>query len=98
MALFAGVDLHGTNGYYGIMDENGRRVFGKRLPNELPVILGPLEPFRADLQSVAVEATYNWYWFVDGLKEHEYDVRLANPGAMEQYDGLKDGNDKTDAF
>ena len=90
--------MHGRNGYHGIMDEDGRRVFGKRLPNELPVILGALEPFRADLQSVAVEATYNWYWFVDGLREDEYEVRLANPGAMDQYDGLKDGNDKTDAF
>lgn len=98
MALFAGIDLHGRNGYYGILDENGKRVFGKRLPNDLGVILPTLEPFREDLEGVAVESTYNWYWLVDGLQDAQYEVHLANPGAMDQYDGLKDVNDQTDAF
>jgi len=98
MALYAGIDLHSNNGYYGILDGNDRRVFKKRLPNELPVVLEALSPFREELAAVVVESTYNWYWLVDGLMEHGYDVRLANPSAIDQYDGLKDANDETDAF
>ncbi len=98
MSYFLGIDLHSNNGYYGIVDENGNRVFKKRLPNDLPAIVDTLEPFKADLETVAVESTYNWYWLVDGLMSHGYPLCLANPAAMAQYDGLKDANDETDAF
>jgi transposase len=47
---------------------------------------------------VVVESTFNWYWLVDGLNENGYRARLANPAAMEQYNGLKNTDDKTDAF
>jgi transposase len=93
------VDLHGDNGMYGIVDEEGKRVFKKRLPNALPVVLEALAPFREQLsEGVVVESTFNWYWLVDGLNEHGYRARLANPAAMEQYNGLKNTDDETDAF
>jgi len=98
MGLYAGIDLHSDNGYYGIVNEKGERVFQRRLPNDLLVVLDTLGAYRDDLKAVAVESTYNWYWLVDGLMDHGYPVRLANPGGMEQYGGLKDANDKTDAF
>jgi transposase len=97
--LHCGVDLHGDNGMYGIMDETGKRVFKKRVPNDLKEVLAALEPHRKGLSSgIAVESTYNWYWLVDGLNEAGYKARLANPAAMEQYNGLKNTDDETDAF
>lgn len=99
MGLHCAVDLHGDNGYYGIVDAAGKRLFSKRLPNELPAVLAVLEPFREQLvDGVVVESTFNWYWLVDGLNENGYRARLANPAAMQQYDGLKNTDDKTDAF
>lgn len=99
MGLHCAIDLHGDNGYYGIMNETGKRIFEKRLPNKLPVILEALEPFKKDLNDgVVVESTFNWYWLVDGLNENGYTTRLANPAAVVQYDGLKNADDKTDAF
>lgn len=99
MGLHCAIDLHGDNGYYGIMNEEGKRVYEKRLPNKLSVILEALEPFKDDLcDGVVVESTYNWYWLVDGLDKNGYFPRLANPAAVEQYDGLKNADDKTDAF
>jgi transposase len=97
--LHCGVDLHGDNGMYGIMDETGQRVFKKRVSNDLKEVLAALEPYRERLTSgIAVESTYNWYWLVDGLIEAGYRARLANPAAMEQYNGLKNTDDETDAF
>lgn len=99
MGLHCAIDLHGDNGYYGIMNEEGKRVYEKRLPNKLPVILEALEPFKEALcDGVVVESTYNWYWLVDGLDKNGYSPRLANPAAVDQYDGLKNADDKTDAF
>lgn len=99
MGLHCAIDLHGDNGYYGIMNEDGKRVYEKRLPNNLPVVLEALEPFRGNLNDgIVVESTFNWYWLVDGLNENGYTTRLANPAAVEQYDGLKNADDKTDAF
>ncbi|MFC1499036.1 transposase [Verrucomicrobiota bacterium] len=99
MGLHCAIDLHGDNGYYGIMNEAGKRIYEKRLPNKLPVILEALKPFKKDLDAgVVVESTYNWYWLVDGLEENGYMPRLANPAAVVQYDGLKNADDKTDAF
>lgn len=60
-------------------------------------MLEALAPFRDRLVAVAVESTYNWYWLVDGLMEHGYNVRLVNTAAVPQYDGIKHGNDHTDA-
>ena len=81
MKLYCGIDLHANNGVYVITDENHRKLFRERLPNNLCAVLKALEPFRRDLETVAVESTYNWYWLADGLIERGYPVELVNPCA-----------------
>ena len=98
MELYAGIDLHSSNIYLGILDGRHKRIFGKRLPNRIEKIKMALEPFKKDITDIAVEFTYNWYWLVDGLMAEGYPVHLANPAAMKQYSGLKYTDDKTDAF
>jgi transposase len=95
--LFCGVDLHSNNAMYVITDARDKQLLARRLPNQLPIILETLKPFRPRLKVVAVESTYNWYWLVDGLMDHGYPVVLANPSEMEQYDGIKEADDLTDA-
>lgn len=95
--LFCGVDLHSNNAMYVITDPQDKLLFRRRLPNRLPVVLESLEPFRQQLKVVAVESTYNWYWLVDGLQDHDYPVVLANPAQMDQYNGIKEADDLTDA-
>jgi transposase len=80
------------------MDQDHKRLFGRRLPNSLEKILMVLEPFKSDLKGVVVESTYNWYWLVDGLQEHGHRVHLANPSAIKQYEGIKHTDDKWDSF
>ena len=69
----------------------------KRLPNELPMVLESLEPFRPRRKVVAGESTYNWYGLVDGLLEKKYPVVRAHPSEMEPYHGIKEADDRTDA-
>jgi transposase len=96
--LYAGSDLHGNSNFLGIIDAQGKRVFKKKLPNELALIRQTLGPFRGELVGIAVESTYNWYWLVDGLMEEGYRVHLANPSAIQQYSGMKHLDDRHDAF
>jgi len=49
MGLHCAVDLHGNNGFYGIVDETGKRVFKKRLPNSLPEVVSALAAYRDEL-------------------------------------------------
>jgi len=99
MALYAGIDLHSRNTYLGIMNSNLRRVFKKRVANDLELILKTLDPFRHDLIRIVVESTYNCYWLVDGLMDAGYGcLHLANPSAIKQYEGLKYKDDVHDAF
>ena len=99
MSLYAGMDLHSSNTYLGIMDDKFKRVFKKRLKNDLSLILSTLEPYREDLNGIVVESTYNWYWLVDGLMDAGHGkIHLANPCAVKQYEGLKYADDQHDAF
>jgi transposase len=98
MQTYAGIDLHSSNIYLGISDENDKRLFAKRLPNQLDMIVDALNPYKDNLQTVAVESTYNWYWLVDGLQQEGFPVVLANPSAFKQYEGIKHTDDKWDSF
>ena len=99
MELYSGLDLHSRNTYIGILDTDFKRVFKKRVSNNLDLILETLEPFRDQLKGLVVESTFNWYWLVDGLMDAGFEhVHLANPSAIKQYEGLKHSDDQHDAF
>ncbi len=98
MSHYCGIDLHSNNHVVVVIDEEDKRVFEKRISNDLTLTLMALSPYRESLQSIAVESTFNWYWLVDGLQEYGYDLRLVNTAAVKQYDGLKYSDDHHDAF
>lgn len=96
--LNAGFDLHSNNVVIGVMNQDGKRVAHQKLGCELNEVTEFLKPFKAQLQSMAVESTFNWYWLVDGLRAKGYSIDLANPAKIQQYSGLKHVEDKDDAF
>ena len=69
----------------------------KRLPNNLDGIISALRSCAGQIQGVAVESTFNWYWLVDGLQEAGYVVHLENTAAVKQYDGPGYSGDAADA-
>ena len=97
MALYGGIDLHANNSVVVLLNDQDQVIYQQRLPNHLPTILAPLSLHHGEVKGVVVESTYNWYWLVDGLMEAGYRVHLANPAAMQQYNGLKYTDDHSDA-
>jgi transposase len=98
MGLYTGFDLHSSNSYLEIIDEDGKRIWKKKLRNDPTLILATLRPFKEDIAGIVAESTYNWYWLVDLLMEEGYEVHLANPSRIQQYSGLKHGDDEDYAF
>jgi transposase len=98
MKTYAGIDLHSSNNYIGIIDVKDKRLYSKRHDNRIDDVLKVLRKFKSSLQGVVVESTYNWYWLVDGLMDQGYTVHLANPNAIQTYNGLKHTDDKWDSF
>jgi len=97
MKYYAGIDLHTRNSVVCVIDEKERKLVTETAPNDLPVILSLLEkvPRRP---AVAVEATLNWYWLVDGLQEAGYKVKLAHTMGLYMITGAKVKTDRRDAF
>lgn len=95
--LYAGADLHGNNVFLSLCDKEGSTVFRKRVKANLAAVNAALDPFWKRIVALGVESTFNWYWFVDGLRADGRNVKLGNPAKMEQYKGIKITNDLTDA-
>jgi hypothetical protein len=53
MGLYCGIDLHSNNHVLTVIDEADRRVYERRLPNDLAITKAALEPYRAELVAVA---------------------------------------------
>ncbi|MBI3398129.1 MAG: hypothetical protein HY026_02705 [Deltaproteobacteria bacterium] len=77
MKLYAATDLHSSNNYLAIIDENGERRFKQKLPNNPALILEALMPYKKEIAGIVVESTYNWYWLVDMLMAEGYKVHLT---------------------
>ena len=97
MKLYGGIDLHSNNCVINLMDENGIVIFKKRVTNSLDAILLIFQAYQEAIVGLVVESTYNGYWLVDGLMEAGFKVHLANTAAIQQYSGLKHGDDDSDA-
>ena len=97
MKLYGAIDLHSSNNVTVVIDQQDRVVYQKRLPNDLVLILKELSVYQSEIEGIVVESTYNWYWLVDGLMEQGYRVHLANTAAIQQYEGLKYTDDRSDA-
>lgn len=97
MDLYGAIDLHSNNCYLVLLNAEDQIEFERKLPNDLESILANLRIFKERVVGIAVESTYNWYWLVDGLREHGYQVHLVATSAVKQYEGLKHADDRSDA-
>ena len=96
MLFYCGIDLHARESVLCIIDAQDTIHFRDKVPNQLSHILEILHSFTPK-PKVALEATLNWYWLVDGLMDQGFSLHLANPAAMKQYEGLKYTDDNSDA-
>jgi transposase len=95
--MYCGIDLHARNNYHALLNQERKLITQGRYDNDLGVVIAALEPYREEIDGIAVESTCNWYWLVDGLMDHGYELHLANTNEAQQYNGLKYADDRHDA-
>ena len=76
MNYYVGIDLHSTNTYVGVIDQDNRKVFSKKFHNKLDTIIQALELFRSTAAGLVVEATYNWWM---GCRRRDIEYILPTP-------------------
>jgi len=93
---YVGVDLHKKSSFFCILDSNGHKIKSKNINNsskELTEFIKKIpKPF-----TIAVESTYNWYFFVDLIEPFAQKIYLANSYSLKAFAKQHKKNDKIDA-
>lgn len=91
-----GVDLHKETSWFYTVDDNGKKVSSKNISNKPEILkryFGQIpKPF-----ILAVEATYNWYYFVDIAEQYAEKVFMANSYELKAFAKRHKKTDKIDA-
>ena len=64
------------------LDEQGKQLGWVRMDNDPKTLIAEVRKCGGRGCSVAIEATYGWYWAVDALLAAKFDVHLAHPSGM----------------
>jgi transposase len=93
---YVGVDLHKEQSWFYVSDNKGKRILSRSITNseqELKQVFESIpRPF-----SLALEATRNWYFFVDLAELYAEEVSLANPFELKAFAKRNKKTDKIDA-
>lgn len=93
---YVGSDLHKEQTWFYIMDQNGTKISSKSITNSPD----SLQKFFRTIPTpftLAVEATYNWYFFVDIAEQYAEKVYLANSYELKAFAKRHKKTDKIDA-
>ena len=93
---YVGVDLHKEQSWFYVMNQTGAKIHSKSITNteeELQLYFESIEkPFQ-----LAVQATYNWYYFMDIAEKYAQKAYLANSFELKSFAKRHKKTDKIDA-
>ena len=93
---YVGVDLHKRTAWFYVIDHNGNKLLSKNLSTNSDVLKHFLEELPKPFM-LAVETTYNWYFFVDLARLYAQEVFLANSFELKAFAKRHKKNDRIDA-
>lgn len=93
---YVGIDLHRNQSTIAILDKEGELIKEGILENNPAQISEFLEICPMGTE-VGIEATRNWHWQYDLLKQTGYDVKLGNPHRLKANLASRKKTDKLDA-
>ncbi|MFH1856742.1 MAG: IS110 family transposase [Candidatus Omnitrophota bacterium] len=93
---YVGVDLHKEQSWFFVMDKAGEKILSKSISNK-PDVLNKFMTTLPKPFKLAVESTYNWYFFVDIAEQYAKEVFLANSYELKAFAKRHKKTDKIDA-
>ncbi len=91
-----GIDLGSKQTQVAIIDDEQHVLSNARFKNDVTAICRQMDPYRGRIQVVA-EATFNWYWLIDGLQAAGFPVILAHTAGLHAISAAKVKTDRRDA-
>jgi transposase len=93
---YVGCDLHKETTWFYVLDDQGRKVLSQNVTNDQKSLKLFFEKIPRPF-TLAVEATYNWYFFVDLAEQYADKVYLANSYELKAFAKRHKKSDKIDA-
>lgn len=93
---YVGADLHKEQTWFYVMDAEGKKILSKSISNKPEKLKGFFETLTKPFE-LAVEATFNWYFFVDISERHAEKTYLANSYELKAFAKRHKKTDKIDA-
>jgi transposase len=93
---YVGCDLHKATTYFYVVDKQGKCIANKSIANE-PELLNTFLSSIPTPFELAVEATYNWYFFIDIVEKWAQKCYLTNPLYLKAFARKNKKTDKIDA-
>ena len=96
VVVYVGLDVHRRRTQVAALDEDGRELFNRNVPNDVEKLGDVLVGFDPGTP-VVFEATYGWAWLAELLHEMAFDVHLAHSAACKAIASARLKNDNVDA-
>lgn len=93
---YVGADLHKEQTWFYVMDADGKKILSKSISNK-PEKLKEFFETLAKPFELAVEATFNWYFFIDLAEQYAEKAYLANSFELKAFAKRHKKTDKIDA-
>jgi transposase len=93
---FCGGDIHSDKSYFNVVDQTGKVVLKKNLPNNFALLKDFLNPVMGDV-AIGVESNYNYYWIADGCAKEDIPFYLGHAYYMKAIAANKNKTDSIDA-
>src|SRR6266480_5418131 len=96
MSVYVGIDVHRKRSQVAIVDECGKVLANRNVPNEVGPILGVIGGLPPGTPA-AFEAAFGWGWLVQLLEDYGFDPHLVHPLRCKAIASARLKNDKVDA-
>lgn len=94
--LYLGVDIHKKSCWVTVLDEEGREREQRKLGMDRAALLEYFGKI-AKPAKLAVEATFNWYYFLDLIEPLGFELHLVHPQKTKAIASAKIKHDKLDS-
>jgi transposase len=91
-----GIDLHAKKLTACVMDREGKIVQKRTISCQREDLIEFLKPWKKEI-TIGVESTYNWYWLVDTLQEHNIPCCLGHALYIKRKISTKHKSDPVDS-
>lgn len=93
---YVGADLHKEQTWFYVMNHMGTKISSKSIPNSPNLLYSYFATIPTPF-TLAVESTYNWYFFIDIAEQFADKVLLANSYGLKAFAKQHKKTDKIDA-